>query len=590
MSTSSLRRQVKNIVHNYSEAEIKVREATSNDPWGPSSSLMSEIADLTYNVVAFSEIMSMVWKRLNDHGKNWRHVYKAMTLMEYLIKTGSERVAQQCRENIYAVQTLKDFQYIDRDGKDQGVNVREKAKQLVTLLKDEERLREERIHALKTKEKMAQTSSASSAPSAPALGGGLHSGADAEQAWPQSSGEEDLQLQLALAMSKEEAEQTSKDPLEDAELRYALTVSQETHQKEERLRRGDDLRLQMAIEESKREKAKPEESSLMELSAVDPWGAPATGSAGPSPPPALAPAPTAGPWGPADPWGAASPASPPSADPWGGAPATVAPDPWGESSSRVNSDPWASTADLERRGSLVTGGDVGGGGSTGSPVPFDLSSLTSSLPVRKTPESFLGPNAALVDLDSLVSSKPKPKQPPPPSISSTSHNPFLQTQGPSSTGMGVTPGSTISSRGVSPTPPSASNPFGATPMASISPQPSSLGLSQLRTSPIPQNPMLGHMPPSAVGMVQPGMGMPGMGVPMAAPGMGMGMVQSSPMGMPFSGISPMGPAGNPLLMGPVGPVQPALILGGPSGVGGVMGAGASMGGGTTGTSTNPFLL
>uniref|UniRef100_A0A8C1Z1M1 Epsin 1 n=1 Tax=Cyprinus carpio TaxID=7962 RepID=A0A8C1Z1M1_CYPCA len=593
MSTSSLRRQVKNIVHNYSEAEIKVREATSNDPWGPSSSLMSEIADLTYNVVAFSEIMSMVWKRLNDHGKNWRHVYKAMTLMEYLIKTGSERVAQQCRENIYAVQTLKDFQYIDRDGKDQGVNVREKAKQLVTLLKDEERLREERIHALKTKEKMAQTSSASSAPSAPALGGGLPSGADAEQAWPQSTGEEDLQLQLALAMSKEEAEQ----------------------------------------------------SSLMELSAVDPWGGPATGSAGPSPPPVLAPASTAGPWGPADPWGAASPASPPSADPWGGAPATVAPDPWGDSSSRVNSDPWASTAvtppsadpwaasvapaptplsgstdpwaaegaapatdgltsdpwsgsvkqtngtaDLERRGSSVTGGDAGGGGSTGSPVPFDLSSLSSSLPVRKTPESFLGPNAALVDLDSLVSSKPKPKQPPPPTISSTSHNPFLQTQGASSTGMGVTPGSTISSRGVSPTPPSASNPFGVTPMASISPQPSSLGLSQLRTSPIPQNPMLCHMPPPAMGMVQPGIGMPGMGVPMVAPGMGMGMVQSSPMGMPFGGISPMGPAGNPLLMGPGGPAQPALILGGPSGVGGVMGTGGSMGGGTTGTSTNPFLL
>ncbi|XP_073780958.1 epsin-1 isoform X20 [Danio rerio] len=550
MSTSSLRRQVKNIVHNYSEAEIKVREATSNDPWGPSSSLMSEIADLTYNVVAFSEIMSMVWKRLNDHGKNWRHVYKAMTLMEYLIKTGSERVAQQCRENIYAVQTLKDFQYIDRDGKDQGVNVREKAKQLVTLLKDEERLREERIHALKTKEKMAQTSSG---------GGGVHSGADSDQAWPQSSGEEDLQLQLALAMSKEEAEQ------------------------EERLRRGDDLRLQMAIEESKREKTKPEESSLMELSAADPWGAPATGSAGPSPPPALGPASTAGPWGPPDPWGATSPASPPSADPWAGAPATVAPDPWSDSSSRVNSDPWASTADPERRGSSVTC-DAGGGGSTGSPVPFDLSSIGSSLPVRKTPESFLGPNAALVDLDSLVSSKPKPKQPPPPSISSTSNNPFLQTQGPSSTGMGVTPGSTISSRGVSPTPPSASNPFGATPMASISPQPSSLGLNQLRTSPVPPNPMLGHMPPPVVGMVQPGMGMPGMGVPMAAPGLSMGM------GMPYGGISPMGPGGNPLLMGPGGPAQPSLILGGPSGVGGVMGTGGSMGGGTTGTSTNPFLL
>ncbi|KAM6994174.1 LOW QUALITY PROTEIN: epsin-1 [Tautogolabrus adspersus] len=643
MSTSSLRRQVKNIVHNYSEAEIKVREATSNDPWGPSSSLMSEIADLTYNVVAFSEIMSMVWKRLNDHGKNWRHVYKAMTLMEYLIKTGSERVAQQCRENIYAVQTLKDFQFIDRDGKDQGVNVREKAKQLVTLLKDEERLREERIHALKTKEKMAQTSSASSAPTAPSLGGSLsvgsHSGgADPEQAWPQSSGEEDLQLQLALAMSKEEAEQTSADPLEDAELRYALTLSKDLLQKEERLRRGDDLRLQMAIEESKRAKAKPEESALMELSAADPWGAPAAaatvGSAGPSPPPTVPPPAASGPWGSTaatDPWGVASPASPTNSDPWGGgAPPTTAPppDPWAETSNRVNNvDPWASSAvtppsadpwgppvppstsssggpvdpwagdatvpasdpltsdiwsgtakhtngtgDPERRGSPALGCD-----GTGSPVPFDLSSLGSSLPVRKTPESFLGPNAALVDLDSLVSSKPKPKQPPPPSISSSSaHNPFLQNTGSSpAPGIAVTPGSTISSRGVSPIP-ASSNPFGVAPtMTSISPQPSSLGLSGLRSSPVPPNPMLS--------MVQPGLGMGSMSVGMGGPGM-MGMMQASPMGLPYSSLSPMAPPGSTLL-GPGGAAPPQLILGGPAGTGGAVG-----GGGTTGASTNPFLL
>ncbi|CAJ0925647.1 unnamed protein product [Ranitomeya imitator] len=278
MSTSSLRRQMKNIVHNYSEAEIKVREATSNDPWGPSSSLMSEIADLTYNVVAFSEIMSMIWKRLNDHGKNWRHVYKniipewditvscqighfayhcAMTLMEYLIKTGSERVAQQCKENIYAIQTLKDFQYVDRDGKDQGVNVREKAKQLVSLLKDDERLKEERAHALKTKEKLAQTSTASSASST------LNPGTEAEQAWPQSSGEEELQLQLALAMSKEEAEQPPPVSEEELQLQLALSLSKEEHDKEERIRRGDDLRLQMAIEESRKEApSKQEEVKL----------------------------------------------------------------------------------------------------------------------------------------------------------------------------------------------------------------------------------------------------------------------------------------------------------------------------------------
>lgn len=155
MTTSALRRQVKNIVHNYSEAEIKVREATSNDPWGPPSSLMSEIADLTFNTVAFAEVMGMIWRRLNDSGKNWRHVYKALTLLDYLIKTGSEKVTHQCRENLYTIQTLKDFQYVDRDGKDQGINIREKVKQVMALLKDEERLKQERAHALQTKERMA---------------------------------------------------------------------------------------------------------------------------------------------------------------------------------------------------------------------------------------------------------------------------------------------------------------------------------------------------------------------------------------------------------------------------------------------------
>ena len=111
--------------------QVKVREATSNDPWGPSSTQMSEIAgedshtfplpphhsiifnpicaDLTYNMVAFSEIMQMIWKRLNDHGKNWRHVYKAMVLLEYLIKTGSEKVRgekKEAEESLFFIQTV----------------------------------------------------------------------------------------------------------------------------------------------------------------------------------------------------------------------------------------------------------------------------------------------------------------------------------------------------------------------------------------------------------------------------------------------------------------------------------------------------
>lgn len=40
----------KNVVYNFTEAEVKVREATSNDPWGPPSTLMAELAEMTYSV------------------------------------------------------------------------------------------------------------------------------------------------------------------------------------------------------------------------------------------------------------------------------------------------------------------------------------------------------------------------------------------------------------------------------------------------------------------------------------------------------------------------------------------------------------
>uniref|UniRef100_A0A8C0D1F9 ENTH domain containing 1 n=1 Tax=Balaenoptera musculus TaxID=9771 RepID=A0A8C0D1F9_BALMU len=147
----AFRRQVKNFVKNYSNAEIKVREATSNDPWGPSTSLMLDISDLTFNTVSLSEIMSMLWQRLNDHGKNWRHVYKSLTLMDYLIKNGSKKVIQHCREGFHNLQTLKDFQHIDEAGKDQGYYIREKSKQVIMLLTDELLLHREREVACRTR-------------------------------------------------------------------------------------------------------------------------------------------------------------------------------------------------------------------------------------------------------------------------------------------------------------------------------------------------------------------------------------------------------------------------------------------------------
>ena len=37
---------------------------------------MNEIAQMTYSQNEFIEVMEMLDKRLNDKGKNWRHVFK----------------------------------------------------------------------------------------------------------------------------------------------------------------------------------------------------------------------------------------------------------------------------------------------------------------------------------------------------------------------------------------------------------------------------------------------------------------------------------------------------------------------------------
>lgn len=69
-----------NVVMNYTEVESKVREATNEDPWGPTGPIMAEIAQFTFTYEQFPEVMGMLWKRmLVDNKRSWRRVYKVMT-------------------------------------------------------------------------------------------------------------------------------------------------------------------------------------------------------------------------------------------------------------------------------------------------------------------------------------------------------------------------------------------------------------------------------------------------------------------------------------------------------------------------------
>lgn len=66
--------------------------------------------------------MDMLDKRLNDKGKNWRHVLKALKVLDYCLHEGSELVVTWGKQNIYIIKTLREFMYVDEEGRDVGQN------------------------------------------------------------------------------------------------------------------------------------------------------------------------------------------------------------------------------------------------------------------------------------------------------------------------------------------------------------------------------------------------------------------------------------------------------------------------------------
>ncbi|UOH82535.1 hypothetical protein LQV05_005242 [Cryptococcus neoformans] len=235
-------RVAKNYTKGYTDTQTKVREATSNDPWGPSGTMMNEIAQLTYNQNDFVEVMEMLDKRLNDKGKNWRHVFKALTLLDYCLHAGSENVVIYFKDNIYIIKTLKEFVYVDDNGKDVGSNVRQKAKDITNLLQDESRLREERRSRGAMRDRMLGTIEASGLrgdrdygePRSPAR----QNESPRPSTRPNRSRDEEDDLRKAIEeskrMSEDEARRRSMLTQEENDLQRAIRLSEEEEAKRKR--------------------------------------------------------------------------------------------------------------------------------------------------------------------------------------------------------------------------------------------------------------------------------------------------------------------------------------------------------------------
>ena len=117
-------------------------------------------------------VTGIMWEALETQRPSaWRVVFKGLTLLEHLIKNGSERCVDDARNHSHTLRGLHRFNYYEGTI-DRGVGVREKSKQLVEILGDDERIREERQKARKMREKFGTTSGGSMASVSGGGGGG----------------------------------------------------------------------------------------------------------------------------------------------------------------------------------------------------------------------------------------------------------------------------------------------------------------------------------------------------------------------------------------------------------------------------------
>lgn len=103
---------------------------------------------------------------------------QSLLLLNYLVRNGSERVVTASREHIYDLRSLENYTYVDEFGKDQGINIRHKVRELIDFVQDDDKLRDERKKAKKNKDKYIGMSSEAMSMRAGFGGGGGAIGAN----------------------------------------------------------------------------------------------------------------------------------------------------------------------------------------------------------------------------------------------------------------------------------------------------------------------------------------------------------------------------------------------------------------------------
>eukprot|EP01029_Cantina_marsupialis_P013622 TRINITY_DN301_c0_g1_i1.p1 TRINITY_DN301_c0_g1~~TRINITY_DN301_c0_g1_i1.p1 ORF type:complete len:494 (-),score=194.94 TRINITY_DN301_c0_g1_i1:208-1689(-) len=136
-----------NAVQLKTETEKKLQEVLGKENWRASGSKMNEIARLTHDYAECQVIMESIWEHLDKPGKAWKQMFKALTLLDHLLKHGSERVLGMARRRQIKVSTLMQFAHRDETGVQRGQGIRDMSEQIINMLNNEDVLQRERDEA-----------------------------------------------------------------------------------------------------------------------------------------------------------------------------------------------------------------------------------------------------------------------------------------------------------------------------------------------------------------------------------------------------------------------------------------------------------
>ena len=141
-------------------------EATNNEKWGPHGKALATLAAATLRGRGhYEEVMQVLQDRFNQAWRTpekWRFAYKALLVLEHLIKNGSPDVVDDLRaaRGLRELKKLETFSFMSPDMVDFGQNVRHRAGAIVALLEDPARIKEERAKAKRNAGKITAVASA----------------------------------------------------------------------------------------------------------------------------------------------------------------------------------------------------------------------------------------------------------------------------------------------------------------------------------------------------------------------------------------------------------------------------------------------